>query len=211
MACHTAARLVATIDPGGIVDNKPKPDHTPWLGCEAYVFRRHMLPQAKWNGEKLMADVCAPHEEIKCEDALDWIYGLLTAMDAKASALMRLNGVMLAAAAFLLSVHIAPGGRAVLQIAKVDEIAIVLTAVLSSISIFLCLYVVNVSWYFLGKVKETGGKLDYTEEFGALQRTAKRRQMFYRLGWKLSLFATGSFVLEFIRQTLFVFFGWGLI
>lgn len=185
-----------------------KPNHEAWLECEAYVLRRHFLSKAQIEGGKIVADVCASNEAVKCEEALKWIYDLLSAMDSKASALMRLNGVMLAAAAFLLGISSA-GGKMVLQILKGDQIAIVTTATASAVSILLCLYVVNVSWYFLGKVSEGAGKLDYTEEFRMLQQTGMRRQFSYRTAWWVSLFATLIFVGEFGRQFLYVVFGWG--
>jgi len=182
-----------------------KPNHTNWLACEAYVLRRHMLPNAKFESGRLVADLCQPHEAINCKDALDWIYQLLSAMDGKASALMRLNGVMLAAAAFLLG---GAKGSQSLQIARYDEIAIAITAAASALSIFLCLKVVNVSWYFLGKVTEAGGKLDYTTEFEMLQKTAKGRQLAYRYAWWISAGASLLFVAEFLRQFLYVAFRW---
>lgn len=185
-----------------------KPDYEPWLACEGYVFRRHMLTTAKWDSGRLIADSCESGAPVNPENALKWIYDLLTAMDSKASALMRLNGVMLAAAAFLLSSNsIQP--TSILQIARLDQYAILIIAAASAISILLCLYVVNVSWYFLGKVAEGAGKLDYTAEFAALQRTAKRRQFSYRTAWWVSFTGTILFVLEFLRQLAYVMFRWG--
>ena len=64
-----------------------------------YVKRRHALAKATTN--RTNVSCIAPTDSPKGDDALNWIYGLLTILDAKASALMRLNGVMLAAAAFL--------------------------------------------------------------------------------------------------------------
>ena len=183
----------------------PKPDHQLWTNhCEGYVFRRHMLPSARWTEGRLLADACEGTASVKPDEALKWIYELLSAMDSKASALMRLNGVMLAAAAFLLS---AQGAGTVLHAAKWDQVAVAATAALSALSILLCLYVVNVSWYFLGRVSDSGGKMDYTTEFKSLQNTAKLRQMVYRLAWKVSLVAALVFVVQFAHQALYIIWG----
>jgi hypothetical protein len=190
--------------------NSEEPNFTPWLECKKYVFHRHMLSAVKITNGKLVANTADLKTAVSCTDALDWLYGLLSAMDSKASALMRLNGVMLAAAAFLLSMYSAAAPHTVLRITKVDEVAIVVTAALSSISILMCLFVVNVSWYFLGKVTEVKQQLDYTEEFQDLQSAAKFRQASYMRAWRISFLAAVLFVLEFARQSLYVMFGWGL-
>jgi len=65
-----------------------------------YVRRRYALSAATETGDKIISST--PPDLLKGEKALEWIYGLLGVLDQKASALMRLNGVMLAAAAFLL-------------------------------------------------------------------------------------------------------------
>jgi len=196
-----------TPEGGNTMGNSAESGFAPWRECEGYVFRRHMLSHINASGGNLVAKISDSKSPVSCKDALDWIYDLLSAMDAKASALMRLNGVMLAAAAFLLNMYSAATSHAALQINKYDEIAIVVTATLSAISILLCLFVVNVSWYFLGKVTEANGELNYTEEFRELQTTAKRRQKFYRVAWHISSWAAVLFVLEFARQSFHVIFG----
>ena len=126
--------------------------------------------------------------------AIDWLYGVLSVLDAKASALMRLNGVMLAAAAFLLNFQ-APAGLRI----PVSPRLILSIAVLSSFSIALCLLVVSVDWRFLGLVRQTEREFDFTDEIANLQRVSLFRQGVYRLAWWFSFVATGMFVYTFVR------------
>src|SRR5207247_2344942 len=85
-----------------------------------------------------------PTDTPKGGEALDWIYQLLNILDTKASALMRLNSVMLAAAAFLLN-PVYNAGRCV-------KYAVALSGIGSTLSIAICLLVVSVDWRFLGFV-----------------------------------------------------------
>jgi hypothetical protein len=179
-----------------------RPDHQPWFGCNGYVYRRHMLKHARLEGGRIVTNACDVTDGVISKEALDWIYELLSALDSKASALMRLNGVMLAAAAFLLS------AQPVLKITKWDFVLIVATAAASAFSILLCLMVVNVQWYFLGRVTDAGGKLDYTEEFEMLQSVGYRRQTHYRIAWQVSRIAAILFVVEFVRQLITIVSGW---
>jgi hypothetical protein len=114
---------------------------------------------------------------------LEWIYLILTVLDTKASALMRLNGVMLAAAALLLNPTY-KGGMSV-------AIPVAVSAIGSVTSIILCLLVVAVDWPFLGLVKKVnkgGGMVeaDFCEEFKHLTFVAHLRQVLYRLAWSIS-------------------------
>jgi hypothetical protein len=186
--------------------NAEKPDYTPWYECKGYVFRRHMLAKASLSNGRIVASACEATKAVDCSEALSWIYELLSALDSKASALMRLNGVMLAAAAFLLTMH-GSAYQSVLRVTNIDVGIISGTAALCSFSILLCLLVVNVKWYFLGKVTENGEQLDYTDEFQMLQRVAKSRQTYYRIAWEVSRVAAVLFVVEFARQFLFAVSG----
>jgi hypothetical protein len=125
------------------------------------------------------------------KDALEWLYGALTTLDQMASALMRLNGVMVAAAAFLLR-------RQSLEEAEVVSTSIAWIAVFSSVSIGMCLFVVAMDWQSLGLVRNEGNQIDYTNEIFHLQRIAAWRQRIYRIAWWVSLIATGMFVYEFL-------------
>ncbi|PYK37087.1 MAG: hypothetical protein DME49_13175 [Verrucomicrobia bacterium] len=109
-----------------------------------YVRRRYALSAATETGDKIISST--PPDLLKGEKALEWIYGLLGVLDQKASALMRLNGVMLAAAAFLLH----PQYHAPILV----TIAMAASAIGSTISIGCCLLVVSIDWPFLDLVGE---------------------------------------------------------
>jgi hypothetical protein len=157
-----------------------------------YVKFRQGLTKAKWSGERITSPASS-HLESPGQ-ALDWLYGVLSVLDSKASALMRLNGVMLAAAAFLLNFQVPAGLRI-----PVSPRLILSIAVLSSFSIALCLLVVSVDWRFLGLVRQTEEEFDFTDEIANLQRVSLFRQGVYRLAWWLSFIATGMFVYTFVR------------
>jgi hypothetical protein len=125
---------------------------------------------------------------------LEWLYGLLGVLDTKASALMRLNGVMLAAAAFLLN----PAANS----SQAMKFLVAGSAVGSTISIACCLLVVGVDWRFLGLVEEKGTQLDFSQEFFHLQNVVGFRQGCFRLGWTISFLATVSFLVAIV-----IFFG----
>jgi hypothetical protein len=157
-----------------------------------YVRKRHGLVQLQI-AESATADT-----------AIKWLYDVLTTLDSKASALMRLNGILIAASAFLLGI----GDNAEtfgLTIARLDAQLIVSCALLSALSIFACLFVVNVSWPFLGKtmIHETG--VDCMAEMRHLDKACAFRQRMYRGAWYLSLLASVGFLWEFGSQALGVF------
>lgn len=130
--------------------------------------------------------------------ALEWLYGVLTTLDSKASALMRLNGVLIAAAAFLLG---RPSG-AMLSVSSADSRIVALSALLSAASICCCLFVVNVSWPFLGKVNTSAAATaDCKTELQDLGRACKFRERAYRTAWWISLLASAAFLLEFLNLT----------
>jgi AcrR family transcriptional regulator len=169
-----------------------------------YVRRRHALATATVKGSKLSSAV--PTRDPTGSEALEWIYGLLTALDTKASALMRLNGVMLAAAALLLNPLYVQDPQ--VCFVAIMRFLVALSALGSTISIACCLLVVSVDWPFLGLVIEkndpiAGNEFDFSEEFFHLQRVAILRQKFYRFGWLLSLVGTvtflGGIVIFFLR------------
>src|SRR4029077_12403372 len=141
-------------------------------------------------------------KNVRAKDVLDWMYAILTTLDSKASALMRLNGVLIAAAAFLLGLFGRQGGT-ILSTHKVEALVITTSALLSAIAIFLCLFVVNVSWPFLGKTGD-GPIFTCEEEVSALDKAYKFRQTVYRIAWRISLGASVEFLLEFLWQTIHV-------
>jgi hypothetical protein len=172
-----------------------------------FLERRHALehialvaelPPTQPGGAKRSVDV-------KASDMLAWLYAVLTTLDGKASALMRLNGVLIAAAAFLLGLFRRQGGT-ILSLTDFDARLIVVSALLSAISIFCCLWVVNVSWSFLGRVKKKGEVFDCTEELTHLDRACTFRQRTYRAAWWISLFSVLAFLVEFLIQATHVLF-----
>ena len=165
-----------------------------------YTKLREGLRTAKLERGRITSSV--PNSVRSPEESVESLYKLLTTLDAKASALMRLNGVMLAAAAFLLSANRDGSSTAPLVLVKLASELTLSIAALSSISIALCLVVVAVDWKFLGCVKETKGKLDFTDEVSNLERVSLFRQYVYRLSWLISSFATVLFVIAFIMPLL---------
>ena len=159
-----------------------------------YVQLREGLKTAELKNGRIISSV--PDEMSKPEEAVEWLYKLLTVLDTKASALMRLNGVMLAAAAFLLSAD--RSGSATASLIRVAPELTLSIAALSSVSIALCLLVVSVDWKFLGCVRKIKNSLDFTNEVINLERVSLFRQYVYRFSWLISLIATVLFVIAFI-------------
>lgn len=163
-----------------------------------FVRKKHALSQSHIGSAPGVEGngVCA-------ETALRWFYETLTTLDTKSSALMRLNGVLIAAEAFLLGLFDRQGGT-ILSTTPFESLVIITSALASAISIACCLFVVNVKWKFLEKVtlKEPG--CDYDGEIRALDNECKRRQWVYQLAWWVSLIAVAEFVGEFIWQTVYV-------
>lgn len=173
-----------------------------------YIKKRHALSLATFDvvQEKLEAKI--PADAIPGESFLRWIYEVLGILDTKASALMRLNGVMLAAATFML----APTSNASL----LTKIIITISALPSSISIILCLLIVNVGWPFLGKagvVKPTETttenplpKIDFSTEFSDLESMIGKRTCIYRTAWTLSLIAAAAFIFALVLYAFHPYF-----
>jgi hypothetical protein len=100
---------------------------------------------------------------------------------------MRLNGVMLAATAFILNPQHHSN--------NIIKILVAGSGLGSAVSIGFCLLVVSVDWPFLGLVEESDKKLDFSKEFFHLQHIANLRQIFYRIGWIVSLISTAFFLI----------------
>lgn len=160
-----------------------------------YVQKRYALLKTNIDGA----------EDFTQDNAVRSIYEVLTVLDAKASALMRLNGVLIAAAAFLLGLFGRQGGS-ILSTEKFDAVLVIGCAALSAVSIFVCLFVVEVSWPFLGKTKfdSSANTCDISAELVALDKASTSRQMSYRTAWRISLVACLGFLIEFFRQALHV-------
>jgi hypothetical protein len=177
-----------------------------WERWPLYVQKRYALAKTILKDPATIR--CAPltdNESVGAKDVVDWIYGVLTILDAKASALMRLNGVLIAAAAFLLGLFGRPGGS-ILSTTSLDAAVIVSLAVLSAFSIFCCLLVVNISWPFLGKVAKNnnGRTFDFADEIDSLDKASRFRQSAYQLAWGISSVASIGFLGEFLKQTVHV-------
>ncbi|SDZ71401.1 hypothetical protein SAMN05518854_117133 [Variovorax sp. YR266] len=151
----------------------------------------------------------AESKDLIPSEVVAWIYGILTMLDTKASALMRLNGVLIAAATFLLAQFASP--HSLMLGGRVQAVLVVVAALLSAISITLCLFVVNVGWPFLGKAEISGATVKFSEEICALSKTMNRRQLCYRSAWWVSLVASGCFFFELFMQTYHIICGaWGV-
>lgn len=165
-----------------------------------YVRKRYALSHTRIGGD---SSPSAPSES--AEIIVKWLYDILTTLDAKASALMRLNGVLIAAAAFMLGLF--GRGSTLLATSPRDAILIVSSATLSAISIFACLWVVNISWSFLGKTTIAPSSAilcDCRNEVVDLANACSARAWAYRGAWAISLIASTLFVLEFTFQAAHV-------
>jgi hypothetical protein len=148
----------------------------------------------------------AANLNITANDAVNWFYLVLSSLDSKASALMRLNGVLIAAAAFMLGMF-GRGNTSILSTTYIDSIFIIIPALLSALSIIFCLPVVGVSWKFLGKTTiDESGTCDFSEEINSLDRVVNHRQYYYRIAWWISLAASIIYIFEFSKQTIHVIF-----
>lgn len=169
-----------------------------------YIQRRFALKAAVYKNPASVPSA-APNGNAKLEvkEVVEWIYEVLTTLDAKASALMRLNGVLIAAAAFLLGLFHRQGGS-ILSTTSFDAVLIIVCALLSAVSITFCLFVVNVSWPFLGKVTKENSTFEFANEIKSLDEASNFRQGAYRWAWKISLIASFGFLMEFVWQAAYV-------
>jgi hypothetical protein len=163
------------------------------MSWDEYLLKRKALEDTGSDGQ----DAVDP-KELPAAKAVKWIYEILTVLDAKASALMRLNGVLIAAAAFFLA-QLGASARLVLS-GGIHPSLVVIAALLSAISIACCLFVVNVSWPFLGKATIQGTTWVFENEIAALSKTMHHRQNAYRAAWWVSLIATACFLSELSMQ-----------
>ena len=166
-----------------------------------FIQRRYALGKIELGPAATAQYKATPASEKVCaKEAVEAIYTVLTTLDSKASALMRLNGVVIAAAAFLLSLF-GRQGTTILSTESYDAALVIGCALLSAISVTCCLLVVNVSWPFLGKVdRSEDNTFDCGKEILALDRARNFRERVYRLAWFLSLVASGLFLAEFLVQ-----------
>jgi hypothetical protein len=172
-----------------------------WERWPLYVQRRYALAKAHLrNPGSVCCEPLGEHESVEAREVVDWIYGVLSILDAKASTLMRLDGVLIAAAAFLLGLFGRP--ESILSTTRPDAILVILAACLSALSLFLCLFVANISWGFLVRVTKNRGNrtFEFAREIQSLDRAMRFRQTVYQLAWLVSLIASIGFFLEFLMQ-----------
>jgi hypothetical protein len=166
-----------------------------------FIQRRHALGKITLGPKPTAQYKATPASEtLSAKEALESFYAVLTTLDSKASALMRLNGVVIAAAAFLLGLF-GRQGSTILSTQSYDASLVIGCALLSAISITCCLLVVNVSWPFLGKVERSSDDtFDCGKEILALEKARAFRERVYRFAWLLSLVASALFLFEFLIQ-----------
>jgi hypothetical protein len=115
-------------------------------------------------------------------------YFVLTVLDSKASALMRLNGVVLAAALVGISAHFF----------QIKTWAFELTALPSLISMILCLQVVAVDWPFLGYATVSDENANFGVEISELRKVRWFREYVYRTAWYFSLLSALIFTYQLL-------------
>jgi hypothetical protein len=184
-------------------------DYSKW---PAYIQKRYALQKIELGpGSECSWKPKVGEEKITADRVVDWIYTVLSTLDSKASALMRLNGVLIAAAAFLLGLF-GRQGTSILATTHWDALLIMGCALLSATSIGFCLFVVNVSWSFLGRMQAASdGTVTCSDELLWLERARSFRQRMYRVAWWISFIASLAFILEFTSQAYHVLFGGNLL
>lgn len=164
-----------------------------------FIQRRYALGKIELGPKANARYTATPAtEKLTAKEAVEAIYAVLTTLDSKASALMRLNGVVIAAAAFLLGMFGRQG--TILSTERYDARLVIGCALLSALSISCCLLVVNVSWPFLGMVDRTDNTFDCGREILELDKARTLRERVYRIAWLLSLIASALFLFEFLIQ-----------
>jgi hypothetical protein len=131
---------------------------------------------------------------------LDFLYGALTILDGKASALMGFDVIMVAAAAFLIEKNLVP------ETHRLRRVAVILVVLLALLGAGLNLWVARVTYDFLGAATlSPDGKLTLDGEFKALADAITFRTREYQYAWGFSLGAvclSGLIALSFVRWAL---------
>jgi hypothetical protein len=128
---------------------------------------------------------------------LEFFYEALSVLDHKAEALMVFDGILIAAAAFLLdrgNLH---------RVHKWRRILVLLAIMLALFAAAACLFVARIKYSFLGDVTIAGGKLQLDEEFKALAVVLARRTFDYELAWYFSVGAVCISIL--VAASSFIF------
>ena len=128
---------------------------------------------------------------------LEFFYEALSVLDHKAEALMVFDGILIAAAAFVLdrgNLH---------RIHKWRRMLVLLAIMLALFAAAACLFVARVKYSFLGDMTIVGGKLQTDEEFKALAVVLARRTFDYQLAWYFSVSAVCISIL--VAASSFIF------
>lgn len=174
-----------------------------WKNWPLYLQRQRAMQDARYFDAELVQVELDQSATTHVKELVGWVYQVLSILDAKASALMRLNGVQIAAAAFVLGMFgpSTPKNASILSTSRWDALVISWSVLLSAVSICLCLFVVRVGWAFLDKVDRKGDStFDFTNEIRELVAESERRQRVYRAAWWFSAGASALFVFEFLWQ-----------
>ena len=126
---------------------------------------------------------------------IDAIYFVLSVLDTKSSALMRLDGVVLAAAFVGVTAHLY----------EIKSAGFGFTAFPCMISMIICLMIVGVDWPFLGKAVLDQNKttVNFTAEIVELRKVRRFRECGYRIAWVFALISAVS-VLVVLIHAIFV-------
>jgi len=129
---------------------------------------------------------------LKAKEITEFLYADLTILDSKASALMSFDGILTAVASFTVQDE---------GILARQPLIPLIAIVLGLLAACLCLFVAQISYPFLGKVRIVAGPprgLEYSEELNALDGAVIWRTCFYRTAWWLSLGAVVLFLIMFV-------------
>ncbi len=160
-----------------------------WLVFEFYfgvqrLFWWHLLHALLPDCTTLIdAKIIAKKSDATASEILDEIYKFLGILDAKASALMRYNSIILAVIALM---------------AKGEPPHVtVYIVVMTIISILACLLVVGVYWRFLEWVNPDAPTNKLADELAIIRRVLIMREAAYQLAWWMSAAVLFLFLFNF--------------
>jgi hypothetical protein len=133
------------------------------------------------------------HKDSKA--TIDAIYFVLSVLDTKSSALMRLDGVVLAAAFVGVTAHLY----------EIKSAGFGFTAFPCMISMIICLTIVGVDWPFLGNAALSDDKktVDFTSEITELRKVRRFREGGYRVAWFFALISALSVLVVLVHAIFF--------
>ena len=140
----------------------------------------------KSRGDDLIAKVKAlQHQNCASnKDCLAQLYSFLTILDTKATGMLTVDTLFIALLAFLAS----PEAFSKFLNVPYPRLVIEIQLILASLSAFLCLLVVRVSWKFLAEVPTTPTSPGHFEvELKRLANVLDDRTLYYWFAWLLAL------------------------